>query len=90
MEVYVVYVLGYTGSNELQILGIYKDIDEARQVYLTEIEENIKEYDFDYDKECIHQQYNHGTASITRLFKGGYQENWDNFLEIYIEKQEVK
>ena len=90
MNVYVVYLLGYTGSNELEILGVYQNIEEAKQRYLREIEENIKEYDYDYDKECRHQSYNDGTASMTRLFGGGYQENWDNYLEICIEKHEVK
>ena len=89
MKVYVVYQLGYTGSNELTILGVYQHIGEAKQRYLKEIEENIKEYDYDYDKECVHKTYNDGTASITRLFGGGYQENWDNYLEICIEQQEV-
>lgn len=90
MKVYVVYLLGYTGSNELEILGVYNNIGSAKRRYLNEIEENINEYDYDYDKECKHQSYNMGTASMTRLFKGGYQENWDNYLEIHIEEQEVK
>lgn len=90
MNVYVVYYLGYTGSNELEILGVYQNIGEAKQKYLKEIEENIKEYDYDYDKQCHYQSYNDGTASMTRLFGGGYQENWDNYLEIHIEKHEVK
>lgn len=90
MKVYVVYQLGYTGTNQLEILGIFKHIGEAKQRYLKEIKENINEYDFDYDKECIHYSYNNGTASMTRLFKGGLQENWDNYLEIHIEEQEVK
>lgn len=90
MKVYVVYQLGYTGSNELEILGVYQNIGEAKQRYLKEIEKNIKEFDYDYDKECIHHSYNKDTASMTRLFGGGYQENWDNYLEIHIEEKEVK
>lgn len=90
MKVYVVYQLGYTGTNVLEILGIFRNIGEAKQKYLKKIKENINEYDFDYDKECIHYSYNNGTASMTRLFKGGLQENWDNYLEIHIEEQEVK
>ena len=89
MEVYVVYLLGYTGSNELEILGVYQNIGEAKQRYLKEIEENIKEYDYDYDKECKYVSIS-DTHSMTRLFRGGYQENWDNYLEIHIEKHEVK
>lgn len=90
MKVYVVYYLGYTGSNELEILGVYNNMESAKRRYLNEIEENINEYDYDYDEECKHRSYNMGTASMTRLFKGGYQENWDNYLEIHIEEQEVK
>ena len=29
MKVYVVYQLGYTGSNELEILGVFKDLEKA-------------------------------------------------------------
>lgn len=90
MKVYIVYQLGYTGTNQLEILGVFSNIGEAKQKYLKEIEENINEYDFDYDIECIYYSYNNGTANMTRLFKGGLQENWDNYLEIHIEMQEVK
>jgi hypothetical protein len=89
MEVYVVYQLGYTGTNQLEILGVFRNIREAKQCYEKNIEENIKEFDFDYDKECNHSSWS-DTHNVTRLFKGGYQENWDNYLEIHIEKQEVK
>lgn len=88
MKVYVVYLLGYTGSNELEILGVYQNIGEAKQRYLKEIEENIKEYDYDYDKEC--EDITTKTGKMSRLFKGGYQENWDNYIEIHLEVQEVK
>jgi hypothetical protein len=83
-------MLGYTGSNELEILGIYKNIGEAKQCYQKYIDGNIKEFDFDYDEECRYNSYNNGTANMTRLFKGGYQENWDNYIEIHIEEQEVE
>ena len=89
MKVYVVYLLGYTGSNELEILGVYQNIGEAKQRYLKEIEENIKEYDYDYDKECKYASIS-ATHNMTRVFKGGYQENWDNYIEIHLEVQEVK
>lgn len=89
MKVYVVYLLGYTGSNELEILGVYQNIGEAKQRYLKEIEENIKEYDYDYDKECKYASIS-DTHNMTRLFKGGYQENWDSYIEIHLEVQEVK
>lgn len=89
MKIYVVYQLGYTGSNVLEILGVYKDIRFAEDKYYEQIRENIKEYDFGIDKECndisLTDKHN-----MTRLFRGGYQENWDNYLEIHIEEQEVK
>ena len=90
MKVYVVYQLGYTGSNELEILGVFKDIDEAKKCYSNNIQDNIKEFDFDYDKETPYIDNLEDGYCMVRLFKGGYQENWDNYLEIYIEEQEVK
>ena len=88
MNVYVVYQLGYTGSNELEILGVYQDLKLAEERYFKEIIDNIREYDFGFDKEC--NDIVKGNNRITRLFKGGYQENWDNYLEIHIERHEVK
>lgn len=94
MKVYVVYQLGYTGNNELEILGVFKDIDEAKKCYSNNIQDNIKEFDFDYDKETPYtDELINGYCMVycmVRLFKGGYQENWDNYLEIYLEEQEVK
>lgn len=88
MKVYVVYLLGYTGSNELEILGVYKDIKSAEKRYYQEIIDNIADFDFDYDKEC--EDITTKTGRMSRLFKGGYQENWDNYIEIHLEVQEVK
>lgn len=89
MKVYVVYQLGYTGSNELEILGVYKNVEFAEDKYFEQIRANIKEFDFSFDKEC-NDVILDNTTRMTRLFKGGYQENWDNYLEIYLEEQEVK
>ena len=88
MKVYVVYQLGYTGSNELEILGVYKDIRLAEDRYFREISDNISEFDYGFDKEC--NDIVTETSRMTRLFKGGYQENWDNYIEIHLEVQEVK
>lgn len=89
MKVYVVYQLGYTGSNELEILGTFDDYKKAEQVYLQNINENIDDFDYGVDEECDDRIYEI-THRMTRLFKGGYQENWDNYLEIHMEEQEVK
>lgn len=89
MKVYVIYQLGYTGTNVLEILGIFRNIGEAKQCYEKNIEDNINEYDYDFDKECRYASWS-DTHNVTRLFKGGLQENWDNYLEIHIEEQEVK
>lgn len=89
MKVYVVYQLGYTGTNQLEILGVFSNIGEAKQCYEKNIEDNINEYDYDFDKECRYASLS-DTHNVTRLFKGGLQENWDNYLEIHIEEQEVK
>lgn len=90
MKVYVVYQLGYTGSNELEILGVYRNIEEAKKVYREYIKDNREDFDFDYDKETPYTEELINGYCMVRLFKGGYQENWDNYLEIYIEEQEVK
>lgn len=89
MKVYVVYQLGYDGTNILEILGVYKNVRFAEDKYFEQISANIKEFDFGYDKEC-NDVILDDTTRMTRLFKGGYQENWDNYLEIYLEEQEVK
>ena len=88
MKVYVVYQLGYTGSNELEILGVYKNVRFAEDKYFEQIRDNIKDFDFGFDREC--NDIVTETSRMTRLFKGGLQENWDNYLEIHIEEQEVK
>ncbi|MGN1327398.1 MAG: hypothetical protein ACI4VQ_04940 [Clostridia bacterium] len=90
MKVYIVYQLGYTGSNELEILGVYRNIEEAKKVYREYIKDNREDFDFDYDKETPYTEELINGFCMVRLFKGGYQENWDNYLEIYIEEQEVK
>lgn len=88
-KVYVVYQLGYDGSNVLEILGVYNSYDVARKVYLQNINDNIEDFDYGVDEECDDRTYEL-THAMTRLFKGGYQENWDNYLEIHMEEQEVK
>ena len=88
MKVYVVYQLGYTGSNVLEILGVFKEYKNAEKIYWQYINDNVEDYDFGFDKEC--NDIVTETTRMTRLFKGGYQENWDNYLEIHIEEQEVK
>lgn len=90
MKVYVVYQLGYTGSNELEILGVFRNIEEAKKCYSDTINDDIKEYDFDYDEETPYRDELINGFCMVRLFGDGYQENWDNYLEIYIEEQEVK
>lgn len=88
MKVYIVYLLSYTGCQSFEILGIYNDYKMAEAEYLKNIKENIEEFDFDYDKEC--KDIIKGTKyRVSRLFRGGYQENWDNYLEIYIEEKKV-
>lgn len=89
MKIYVVYQLGYTGSNELEILGVFKDLEKAKETYRFLIKDNIKNYDFVEDNECKYTEELINGQCMTRLFGGGYQENWDNYLEIYIEEQEV-
>lgn len=90
MKVYVVYQLGYTGSNELEILGVYKDIETAKKVYRENIKDNRAEFDFDYDEETPYTEELANGECMVRLFKGGYQENWDNYLEIWIVEKEVE
>lgn len=88
MKVFIVYQLGYTGTNELSILGVYNNYKDAEKVYLQNINDNIDEFDFGIDKECNDRIFEI-THRMTRLFRGGYQENWDNYLEIHMEEKEV-
>lgn len=88
MKVYVVYQLGYGQEICLDFLEIYEDYKMAEAKYLKEIENNVKDYDFVIDEECndrrVKMEYR-----TTRLFRF-QQENWDNYLEIYIEEKEVQ
>ena len=86
MKVFIVYQLGYTGTNELSILGVYNNYKDAEKVYLQNINDNIDEFDFGIDKECNDRIFEI-THRMTRLFRGGYQENWDNYLEIHMEEK---
>ena len=88
MKVYVVYQLGYTGSNVLEILGVFKEYKNAEKIYWQYINDNVEDYDYGVDEECDDRIYEL-THRMTRLFGGGYQENWDNYLEIHIEEQEI-
>lgn len=88
MKVFIVYQLGYTGTNELSILGVYNNYKDAEKVYLQNINDNIDEFDFGIDKECDDRIFEI-THRMTRLFRGGYLENWDNYLEIHMEEKEV-
>lgn len=90
MKVYIVYELGYTGSNELEILGVYKDIETAKKMYRDSVAKSRVAFDFDYDNETPYTEELINGECMVRLFGGGYQENWDNYLEVYIEEQEVK
>lgn len=89
MKAYIVYQLGYTGSSELEILGVYNNYKNAEKVYLQNINDNIDDFDFGVDKECDDRIFEI-THRMTRLFKGGYQENWDNYLEIHMEEKEIE
>ena len=89
MKVYVVYQLGYTGSNELEILGVYDNYKKAEKIYWQYINENIEDFDYGVDEECDDRIYELDHR-MTRLFKGGYQENWDNYLEVHIKEREVE
>lgn len=90
MKVYVVYQLGYTGSNELEILGVFSNIGEAKKVFKRYIDDDIKEYGFVFDEQTPYTETLVCGECMVRLFGDGYQENWDNYLEIHIEMQEVK
>ena len=67
MKVYVVYQLGYTGTNQLEILGVYKNIRWAEEKYFQTIADNVAEFDFGFDKEC--NDIVTETTRMTRLFK---------------------
>lgn len=88
-KVYIVYQLGYTGTNVLEILGVYDTYNKAEKEYLQNINDNIENFDYGVDKECDDRIYEL-THRMTRLFRGGFQENWDNYLEIHLEEKGVE
>lgn len=90
MKVYVVYQVGYTGKQEAEILGTFYDIEEAKKVFKRYIDDNIKEYGFVFDEQTPYTETLVCGECMVRLFGNGYQKNWDNYLEIYIQEQEVR
>lgn len=87
MKVYVVYQCGYDESEFMEILGVFQNKGKAKQCYLENVSDNVEHYNFIYDEECKMESIN-DKHNMTRLFKG-YQENWNNYLEIHIEEQEI-
>ena len=88
MKIFIVYQLGYTGTQQLEILGVYENYKKAERTYLQNINDNIEDFDYGVDKECDDRVFEL-SHRMTRLFKGGYQENWDNYLEIHMEELKV-
>lgn len=88
MEVYVISKYGYCMGGVHEVVGIFQNKGEAKKCYLDIIKE-YEEKDFVIDEECNKTPLNY-TTNHTRLFGDGYQENWDKYIEIYIEKMEVK
>lgn len=101
MKVYLVYQYGYNGSDFMEILGVFNNLETAEKLYNKIIADNVAECDFVIDdennfhnkvKEVFAYQEGKGIKNKhcdTRLF-WRVQENWDNYLEIHIEEQEVK
>ena len=88
MKIFIIYQLGYTGTQQLEILGAYDNYKKAEKIYLQNINDNIEDFDYGVDKECDDRVFEL-SHRMTRLFKGGYQENWDNYLEIHMEEIKV-
>ena len=87
-----VYVITKTFFHNIEgtitlIIGVYENIGNAKRQYLKEIEES-KEDNYIIDEKCDKQTINYITNS-TRLFSE-YQENWDNYIELVIQKEDLK
>ena len=89
-KVYVIYQFGYNGRDFMDILGVYANIEEAKKVFLQNINDNIKNHDYSVDEETPYIGELFNGFCMVRLFKSGYEENWDDYLEIYISEEGVK
>lgn len=79
----------YSGLDSLSNLSIFDSEEKARKEFKNIIEDDIKYYDWVVDEDYGYNLDNYKIGTIFRVF-WKYQENWDNYYEIKIEKMEVK
>lgn len=89
----VVYILSqmiYNNCDETynEILGAFSTYRSAENELLKIVRENVKDFDFVEDKECILKCFDLKQIQ-TRLFYH-HQENWDNYIEISIDRVTIK
>lgn len=85
-EIYVLSQMVYNNCEETysEILGGFADYKEAEKEMLKLTQESVKDYNFVIDEECNAKTYDLKEI-MTRLFYH-HQENWDNYIEIKINR----
>ncbi len=86
MEVYVVYINFYYEGNSTELVGVYNDFDKALDKVNRIINDDI-DLGYVLDNEELNGADKFG--GMWRMFAGS-QENWNNYYEIIMEREEVK
>lgn len=79
MKIYILIEHVFEPCNEsyINIIGAFNTLEKAENRKNKIIKENIKNYDFIMDNQ-----------SKNRIFNT-FQENWENYIEYYLEEKEV-
>lgn len=81
MKIYILKEFIYSNDGTYSnILGAFKNKNDAEALQELTIKDNLENYDFIRDE---------GTHETTIIFLG-FQENWDNYIEYEIIETELK
>lgn len=85
-EIYILSQMVYNNCEETysEILGAFQDYRKAENEMHKLIKENESDFNFVIDNECNMKNFEL-TEIITRLFYN-HQENWDNYIELKINR----
>ena len=94
---YIVYISNggkLANENEItEIIGVYNSYEKAYNQALSLEKENIDNFDYVEDEEdlslAVNETEKDSKSGSIRMFYE-YQENWDRYFEIHIEKVEVE
>lgn len=93
MKMYLIYInnggIEEYENDHSEIIGLYKNKENAIKMFNKIIREKIEETDFIIDYETDNKYYEENKELITRLF-WDYQENWSCYIEIIVKELEVQ